>query len=65
MTEEKKKNARFGFVDPDSCVKESQCVNCLHNKGKHCDVFGEKPRQYVSASINEKCPKRKLKFLEC
>lgn len=59
MTEEEKKNFRFGFVETDICVKESQCVKCLHNKGNRCGVFGEKPRQYVSATINEPCPYRK------
>ncbi len=58
MTDEKNKNARFGFILPDIVVKESQCVKCLHNRGKKCDAFGEKPRQYVSATINEKCPRR-------
>lgn len=59
MTEEEKKNSRFGFIETDICVKESQCVKCLHNKGKHCDVFGEKPTQYVRAMIHEPCPKLK------
>ncbi len=61
MTNEEKKNARFGFILPDIVVKESQCVKCLHNQGKRCEVFGEKPKQYVSANIDEKCPKRKIK----
>lgn len=60
MTKEEKKNARFGFIESDICAKESQCVKCLHNKGKHCDVFDEKPRQYVSAVINKPCPFRKI-----
>jgi len=59
--EEEKKKARFGFIAPDICVKESQCVKCVHNKGKRCDVFGEKPKQYVMASIDEKCTNRRLK----
>ena len=59
MTDEEKKNARFGFILPDIVEKESQCVNCSFSKGKHCDMFGEKPRQYVSATINEPCPFRK------
>lgn len=58
MTDEEKKNARFGSVLPDIIVKKSQCAICLHNKGKYCGVFGEKPRQYASAVINEPCPKR-------
>ena len=62
MTEEEKKNARFGAILPDIVVKETQCIICVHNKGKYCDVFGEKPLQYVSANINEKCPEHKLKF---
>ncbi len=61
MTDEEKKNARFEAILPDVVVKESQCAECLHSKGKNCDAFGEKPRQYVSAIINEKCPKRKIK----
>jgi len=58
MTDEEKKNARYGAILPDVVVKESQCAECLHSKGKNCDAFGEKPRQYVSTVINEPCPKR-------
>ena len=58
MTDGEKENARFGAILPDVVVKESQCAECLHSKGKKCDAFGEKPRQYVSTVINEPCPKR-------
>ena len=60
MTDEEKENARLGAVLPDILVKESQCVKCVHNKGKRCNVFGEKPRQYVNATINEPCPDREI-----
>ncbi len=62
MTEEERKNARFGFIKADICLKKSQCVKCLHNNGKSCDMFGEKPKPYVSANANEKCPYRKLEL---
>lgn len=52
---------RFGFTRPDECVMKSQCVDCIHNIGKPCKIFGEKPIEYVRASINKKCPKRKVK----
>lgn len=40
-------------------VKNSQCVECVRNKGKDCTVFGDKPKKYVLASIGQPCPKRK------
>lgn len=50
---------RFGFTERDECIKVSQCVECSCNLGKGCDVYGEKPRKYASASVGEKCPRRK------
>ena len=60
MEKDDKALDRFGFTQPDKCIKVSQCVRCSNNLGKPCRVYGEKPRKYVSASVGEKCPRRKV-----
>ena len=59
MANNQKALERFGFTEPDKCVRMSQCVGCSNNGGRLCKVFGQKPMQYASASSNETCPKRK------
>lgn len=59
MAKDDKALDRFGFIQPDKCIKVSQCVGCSCNLGKGCAVYGEKPRKYASASVGEKCSRRK------
>lgn len=59
MTEKEKAEQRFGFVQPDERVMSSQCVGCSFNRGKKCDVFGDKPLQYARATVGTECPRRK------
>lgn len=51
---------RFGFIQKDDCISESQCVKCGNNRGRVCLVYGTKPTKYASASLRKKCPERKL-----
>ena len=59
MTDKEKAEQRFGFTQPDECVKVSQCVGCSCNKGKKCDVYGDKPLRYARATAEAACPRRK------
>ena len=59
MTDKEKAEQRFGFTQPDECVKVSQCVGCSCNKGKKCDAYGDKPLQYARATAETVCPRRK------
>lgn len=59
MDDKEKAEARFGFNEPDKCVMTSQCVGCSYNKGKKCDVYGDKPLQYARATVGAECPRRK------
>lgn len=58
MTDKEKAEARFGFVEPDECVMVSQCTDCLNNKGKKCDAYGDKPLYYARAILGNVCPRR-------
>ena len=60
MTDKEKAEQRFGFTQPDECVNVSQCVGCSHNRGKKCDVFGDKPLQFARASAGVKCPRKEV-----